>query len=437
MKHLMSFSELNESIGRGSVLLIKGREREDGRPLYVTTVDGWAEIKPGLNMVFISDKVYRVIYREGKGFSGVPVSYYDEAGLKGIFNMRNQGKPSIVLNHNKTPFHWVTLKYQDIGSALRAIGPNLFAHDLIFESQQIPKKINTHSEAENFIIREFISILSGGSSDIASIKKFEFEGIEGFESDLGQSGETTNEFEWSMSIDLEFKLTDITVETYNTLLKLGIIYDIDPAIKENPEILEITGLNPYTTLKIDLISQVSWNSTWDDGGYDRAPEGESQINSCETDFMNIVYLNGMQVELEEETESVMDQFIKDSSEYTAWDFEKDFNVIINSEKSEDQRWRSQMIRLAYDLRRDLDLIVKSKITEEEREEFEQYRKKSRKFYDHEILHLKSNIRRLEYLYELAMIAPDGSISQGKAQQTRQKLMDKLSKDLELDAMGIV
>jgi hypothetical protein len=36
-----------------------------------------------------------------------------------------------------------------------------------------------------------------------------------------------------------------------------------------------------------------------------------------------------------------------------------------------------------------------------------------------------------------MIAPDGSISQGKAQQTRQKLMDKLSKDLELDAMGIV
>lgn len=437
MKHLMTFSELNESIGRGSVLLIKGREREDGRPLYVTTVDGWAEIKPGVKMVFISDRVYRVIYREGKGFSGVPVSYYDEAGLKGIFNMRNQGKPSIVLNHNKTPFHWITLKYSDIGTALRSIGPNLFAHDLIFESQQIPKKINTRSEAANFVVRELISILNGTGSDIVSVKRFEFEGIDNFNSDPDPEEEGPIEFEWSMSIDIEFKSTDITVETYNTLLKLGIFDEIPSSLKDDTEILELIEMNPYTTLKFDLISQVEWVSSWDDGGYDRAPEGGSEISSCATDFMNIVYLNDREVELEAGTESLMDQFIKDSREYTVWDFEKDLNTIITSEKSEDQRWRSQMIRLAYDLRRDINQIRETKITEEEREELQSYSKKSRKFYNHEILQLKFNIRRLEYLYELAMIAPDRSLSQVKAQQSRQKLIDNLSKDLELDAMGIV
>jgi len=133
-KHVLTFSQIiNESIGFGSVLLIKGKASNNGRYLYATTVKGSIEIKPGLKMVFIGDEIYRVINKEGK-FFGRKISYGSEDGLKGIFNMRNPGKPSIVLNHNKTPFHWITLKFNDIGSALRELGPRLFSHELILES---------------------------------------------------------------------------------------------------------------------------------------------------------------------------------------------------------------------------------------------------------------------------------------------------------------
>ena len=133
-KHVLTFSQIiNESIGVGSVLLIKGKPSSDGRYLYATTIKGSIEIKPGIKMVFIGDEIYRVINKEGR-FFGRKISYGSEEGLKGIFNMKNPGRPSIVLNHNKTPFHWITLKFNDIGSALREIGPRLFSHELILES---------------------------------------------------------------------------------------------------------------------------------------------------------------------------------------------------------------------------------------------------------------------------------------------------------------
>jgi len=121
------------SIGYGSVILIKGRPMTEGRHLYVTTIKGYAEIKPGLKMVFISDVVYRVKYKEDGNWYGERIDYRGEEGLKGVFNMKNQGKPSLVLNNNKTPFHWETLKQTDIGTALRSLGSRLFSHELILK----------------------------------------------------------------------------------------------------------------------------------------------------------------------------------------------------------------------------------------------------------------------------------------------------------------
>ena len=133
-KHILTFSQIiNESIGVGSVLLIKGKQSSNGRYLYATIIKGSVEIKPGIRMVFIGDEIYRVINNDGR-FFGRKISYGSEEGLKGIFNMQNPGKPSIVLNHNKTPFHWITLNFTDIGSALREIGSRLFSHELILES---------------------------------------------------------------------------------------------------------------------------------------------------------------------------------------------------------------------------------------------------------------------------------------------------------------
>ena len=141
-KYIKSISEalnIEHVIGRGSVLLIKGKPTPEGRKLYVTTITGWTEFMPGSKMVFIGDVIYRVIHKGGDKFSGRKVSISNEDGLKGVLNMKNPGRPSLVLNHNKTPFHWTTLKHTDIGSALRSIGGRLFDHELILESSNRSK----------------------------------------------------------------------------------------------------------------------------------------------------------------------------------------------------------------------------------------------------------------------------------------------------------
>jgi len=123
-KHVISFNEAYRSpIGKGSVLLIKGKPETDGRRLYATRISGHAEIKPGLFMVFLNDEIYRVIHKGNGNMAGRRVDIRNEEALKGVLNLRNEGNPSIVLNHNKTPFHWMTLKHLDIGSALRELGP--------------------------------------------------------------------------------------------------------------------------------------------------------------------------------------------------------------------------------------------------------------------------------------------------------------------------
>ena len=162
-KHVLTFSQIiNESIGVGSVLLIKGKPSSDGRYLYATTIKGSIEIKPGIKMVFIGDEIYRVINKEGR-FFGRKISYGSEEGLKGIFNMKNPGRPSIVLNHNKTPFHWITLKFNDIGSALREIGPRLFSHELILESDIDAQDNNQERQKELYdtICLEILKAISG------------------------------------------------------------------------------------------------------------------------------------------------------------------------------------------------------------------------------------------------------------------------------------
>ena len=147
-KHIKKYSErLYENIGRGSVVLIKGRPTPNGRRLYATTITGYTEIRPGLVMVFLGDQIYQVLYKEGK-FLGSKVDYVGEDGLKGVLNLKNPGAPSLVLNHNKTPYHWMTLKHLDIGSALRELGERLFDHELILESDIFDEEMEPEEEPE-------------------------------------------------------------------------------------------------------------------------------------------------------------------------------------------------------------------------------------------------------------------------------------------------
>lgn len=136
MKHVKSIHEaginLPKTIGSGSVVLIKGKPGPEGRNLYVTTIKGFIEIKPGVKMVHLNVPIYRVVVKDGDKFYGRKVDYRQEDGLTGLLNMKNPGNISVVLNNNKTPYHWETTKHTDIGSALRSVQGRLFGDGYIF-----------------------------------------------------------------------------------------------------------------------------------------------------------------------------------------------------------------------------------------------------------------------------------------------------------------
>ena len=61
MKHIVRYQErVNESVGRGSVLFIKGKADDGGRKLFATHIEGYSEFKPGVRMFFLPQDFYRI-----------------------------------------------------------------------------------------------------------------------------------------------------------------------------------------------------------------------------------------------------------------------------------------------------------------------------------------------------------------------------------------
>lgn len=128
MKHIL-YHKLDESIGKGSVLLIKSKPINGEIFLFATQITGYVNIRPRVTMVFLGDELFRVVHKGDSKFSGKRISYGHDA-IRDVLNMKdNQTTPSIVLNNNKTPFHWVTLQHTDIGSALREVEQSLINMD--------------------------------------------------------------------------------------------------------------------------------------------------------------------------------------------------------------------------------------------------------------------------------------------------------------------
>lgn len=121
-------------LGRGSVILIKGKPEKGRRRLYITTVDGFSEFRPGAKMIFLNQDFHRVVMGEN-GLVAAPVAYRNEPALKSQLNLKSPGRISVVLNNNKTPLHWITTKHLSFTSALRAVQPILLGEDHLFESK--------------------------------------------------------------------------------------------------------------------------------------------------------------------------------------------------------------------------------------------------------------------------------------------------------------
>jgi hypothetical protein len=281
--HVKSFSNrVYENIGRGSVIFIKGRPTDGGRKLYATTIDGWTEVRPGLKMVFLGNQIYQVVMKSGK-FFGRKISYSGEDGLKGVLNLKNPGRPTLVLNHNKTPFHWITLKHLDIGSAIREVGNRLITHEMILESK-------SESDRDKFLkwaAREFIDYVKGIDNSIV-IEKAESDakdltdvGMDAFyyRDDWHESSYISDEWEWDATFRIAFDMEKIQDQE---IIDLGnkIADETGVYILRDPVLDMLGSYGEADTLELNCF----FNS---DGDFKSSGEDEVEVDGFENSLVQI------------------------------------------------------------------------------------------------------------------------------------------------------
>jgi hypothetical protein len=131
MKHLISFEQLFESVQHNAIVLIKGKPKKGKKPLYAAHVLNSIEVRPGAEMMFLSDVFYRIEWNDGK-LKGVRVGWRDENALRDTLNLNSPNKISVVKNNNKTPFHWKTIKHTNLRDALDSVQGSIDLEDYDF-----------------------------------------------------------------------------------------------------------------------------------------------------------------------------------------------------------------------------------------------------------------------------------------------------------------
>lgn len=120
MKHIISFDKLLESVQHNAIVLIKGKPKKGNRPLYAAHVLNSIEVRPGAEMMFLSDVFYRIEWNDGR-LRGDRISWRDEYSLRETLNLNSPGRISVVKNNNKTPFHWLTALHTNLRDALDSV----------------------------------------------------------------------------------------------------------------------------------------------------------------------------------------------------------------------------------------------------------------------------------------------------------------------------
>lgn len=131
---LVSVAEhINEAdvFNKNGVLLIKGAKLPDGTTrLYVTQITNLASMdKKRANdskgapakMAQLGNQVFRVGLENGK-LKAIGIAWSSDNSM---LNKLGLDKKSVALNNSKTPSHWLTLKYDNIGQALNQAGAQI------------------------------------------------------------------------------------------------------------------------------------------------------------------------------------------------------------------------------------------------------------------------------------------------------------------------
>ena len=318
-KHVISYSESNQTyIGKGSVVLIKGKPEAEGRRLYATYITGYAEIKPGIKMVFLGDQIYRVIYKGENSFFGRKIDIRGEEGLMGVLNLRNNGIPSIVLNHNKTPFHWLTTRFTDIATALRNLGPHLFDHDLILESEGSNKTL----VLDRIFIETMKALLKKDSPDVR-VKSINIEGdgTTYFGDDEGPEESGSEQFDWALQVEVDPISDNLKQEMTDQGLITGIM---------DPMLSDFLDVSDSTMIEIWFDSTSDWHVWYDPGSYYEPPDGGSEMKDIENDVAYIYMDDGWEYAnlpgktdlMSEEAKSLLQEFMKLVGGFDSYDFYK-------------------------------------------------------------------------------------------------------------------
>lgn len=267
MKHITKYVDhINENIGRGSVLFIKGKAEDGGRKLFATHINGYSEFKPGVTMFFLPQDFYRIKIVDGE-VRALRVGLSDPA-LRAVLNIKSPGKVSIVQNNAKTPWHWKSLKHTSIASAVRELEDEIRMGDYILESTD-PDKEEKFSALYNHVIKEVVKTAFFGerTKDIIfldySVERALQSAIEGIaESD-------TVKADW---------------EAYFSCLYTG---------KEFRETLEELDMGATLDVSLYFTSEAWVKVDHDPGDRDTPPSWDVEISSVETTLdEQSVFLDG-------------------------------------------------------------------------------------------------------------------------------------------------
>ncbi len=124
--------DLNESVlsegpiwNQGGILLVKGAAMENGlQRLYAVATRNIIELPNGAKMAILSEEFYRLKYDGDGNLKAFRVAWKNEPSLAKMLSFKNH-KISVVLNNNKTPFHWETLQFKNVGMMLNKIGSQI------------------------------------------------------------------------------------------------------------------------------------------------------------------------------------------------------------------------------------------------------------------------------------------------------------------------
>ena len=224
MKHIIPYqAKITESHGRGSVLLIKGKEERGQRKLFATTILGSSEFKPGVMMYFLPNDFYRIV-EEGGVFKARKVNYNSEASLKAVLNIKSPDRISIVGNNNKTPLHWKTLKHSHIMSAIKEVESDIRLGDYLLESTELYRDKNWNL-LWNAVVKRTLRTVFMGLDEADVIETHVGTSLSDTIDDARNSGTTYGEY-WDIDFRILYKNRDIR----HLIAEFGIGQPVDVTI---------------------------------------------------------------------------------------------------------------------------------------------------------------------------------------------------------------